>query len=83
MDCGCRDISGVIGPFLEGAEMSDDGGHCRRRVHGLLMSCFPTPFTLVYRCSKNTPKTAISATFRDLRRGLQAGRLARQHVAAS
>ena len=26
MDRGCRDISGVIGPLLEGAEVSDDGG---------------------------------------------------------
>ena len=25
MDRGCRDISGVIGPLAEGAEVSDDG----------------------------------------------------------
>ena len=49
----------------------------------MLMSRFATRFTLVDECSKNTPKTAISATFRDLRRSLQAGRLARQSIAAS
>jgi hypothetical protein len=43
----------------------------------------PKPFTLVYRCSKHIPKTAIFAIFRDLRRGLQAGMLGRQHLAAS
>ena len=47
---------------------------------------FATPFTLVYRCSKNIPKTAISAIsaiFQHVLRGLQAARLARQHVAGS
>jgi hypothetical protein len=28
-----------------------------------LMWRFPTPFTLVHRCLKHTPKTAISITF--------------------
>ena len=56
--------------------MSDDGGACRRRVvQRRIDVALPTPFTVVYRCSKTTPKTAISAIFRDLRRGLQAGRL--------
>jgi hypothetical protein len=44
---------------------------------------FATPLTLVYKCSKSTLKTAIFATSRDLRRGLPAGRLARQDIAAS
>ena len=59
-------------PSLRRAE---DRGHLAPRL--------ATPFTLVYRCSKYTPKTAISAIFRGLRRGSQAGRLARQHIAAS
>jgi hypothetical protein len=41
------------------------------------------PFTEVYKCSKNTPKKAISAIFWKVRRAFQVGRLARQHVAAS
>jgi hypothetical protein len=82
VDRGCRDISGVIRPLLEGAEMSDDGGDCRRPVTEVDVA-LPTPFTPVYRCSKYTRKTAILAIFRDLRRGLQAGMLARQHVTAS
>jgi hypothetical protein len=49
----------------------------------MLMSRVPTPFTSVYGCSKNTPNTAISAIFGHLLCGLQAARLARQHVAAS
>jgi hypothetical protein len=38
-------------------------------------SRFPTPFTLMNRCSKNTPKTAISAILEDPRRGWLAGML--------
>jgi hypothetical protein len=45
-------------------------------------SRFPTPFTPVNGCSKNIAKTVISAILGDLRCGLQAGRLARQHVVA-
>jgi hypothetical protein len=44
---------------------------------------FTTPFTLVYKCSKYPPKPQFSATIRGPQRGLQAGRLVRQHVAAS
>src|SRR2546430_878803 len=47
-----------------------------------LMSRLPTPFTLVYGCLKNIPKTIISITLSHLRRALQAARLARQHIAA-
>jgi hypothetical protein len=47
-----------------------------------LVSRFPTPFIAVYRCSKSTSKTATSAIFQHVLRGLQAARLARQHVAA-
>ena len=32
MDRGCREISGVIRPPAEGAEVSDHGEDCRRRV---------------------------------------------------
>jgi hypothetical protein len=31
----------------------------------------PGPFTLVYKCSKNTPKTAIPATLQPVLHGLQ------------
>jgi hypothetical protein len=44
---------------------------------------FATPFTRVYRCSKNISKTAIFAIFQGLRCGSEAGRLAQQGVAAS
>ena len=82
MDCGCRDISRVIGPLLEGAEMSDDTAIADDKQR-MLTSSLPAPFPRVYRCSKNTPKTAISATFQHVLGGLQTARLARQHVAAS
>jgi hypothetical protein len=74
--------SGVIGSLLEGAEVGD-AGRIVDDEQRMLMSRFPTPFTSVYRCSKNTLKTAISATSRDVRRTFQAGRLARQGFAAS
>ena len=44
---------------------------------------FATPFTLVYECSKNIPKTATSATLGNLGRGLRTAMHAQQHVAAS
>jgi hypothetical protein len=50
----------------------------RRAVIETLVPRFPRPFTRVYKCSKYTPKTAISAIFQDFRRGLPAGRLAQQ-----
>jgi hypothetical protein len=37
---------------------------------GMLMSRFPTPFTLVYRRLKTAPKVPFSATFRAARRAL-------------
>ena len=55
MDRGCREISDVIRPLLEGAEMSDDGGDCRRRVPEVDVA-LPAPFTPVYRCSKKLEK---------------------------
>jgi hypothetical protein len=45
----CRDVSGVIGPLAEGAEVSDDG-RIADDGSGRLVSRFPTPFTLVDRC---------------------------------
>ena len=33
----CRDMSGVIRPLLEEAEVSDEGGDCRRRVTELAL----------------------------------------------
>ena len=68
---------------LEGSRRENDDGDRRRRSCGVLQSRFATPFTLVDRCSKSTPKTATSAILGDLRRGLQVDRQARQHGAAS
>ena len=81
MNCGCRDMAGVIGPLLEGAEVSDEGIADDESADALV--ALPHAVYTSVQMLKNTPKTAISATFRDLRRGLQAGRLARQHVTAS
>jgi len=37
VNCGCRDISGVIALLLEGVEVSNDRGHYKRRVaHALV-----------------------------------------------
>ena len=36
LDRGYRDISGVIGPLEDGAEVSDDGEHGRRRNDRML-----------------------------------------------
>jgi hypothetical protein len=58
---GCLDISGVIRPLLEAAEVGDNGRIADDKSR-ILMSRFPTPLTSVYRRSKYTPKTAISAT---------------------
>jgi hypothetical protein len=79
---GWRDISSVIRPLFDGAEMNDDGGDSRRRTTAVDVA-LGTPFTLVNRCSKNSPKTAIFAILPGLRRGLQAETLAQQHLAAS
>jgi hypothetical protein len=79
---GCRDMSGVIGPFLDGAEVGNAGRIVNDELR-ILMSHFPTSFTLVYGCLKSTPKTAISASLGDLWRACLTARLARQHVAVS
>jgi hypothetical protein len=55
----------------------------RRAVVEALAPGFDTPFTLVYRCSKYTRKPPLCATFGGLRRGVRAGRLARQGIAGS
>ena len=81
MNCGCCDISGGIGPLLEGAEVSDEGD-CRRRVPDVYAG-FPHAVYTSEQMLEMHPKTAISAIFRDLRRGLQPGMLAQQRVAAS
>src|SRR5947208_2047892 len=44
LDRGCRDISGVIGPLAEGAEVSDDGRIADDESR-MLVSRFSTPFT--------------------------------------
>jgi hypothetical protein len=36
---------------------------------------FDTPFTLVYRCSKNAPKFSLFLTFRPARRDFQFAKL--------
>ena len=85
MDRGCRDISGVIGPLLEGAEVSDDGGiaddELSRRA-GIDVALPHAVYTSVQMLEIHA-KNCHFRHFWDVRRGLQAGRLARQHVAAS
>jgi hypothetical protein len=49
----------------------------------MVTSRFPTPFTLVYRRSKNTEKLQLLATFWTAQRGSQAARLTQQGIAAS
>jgi hypothetical protein len=64
---GCRDKSGVIGPLLTGAEMSDDTAIADDEL-GMIQSRFLTPFTPVYRCWKYTQKVSLCLTFRPARR---------------
>jgi hypothetical protein len=73
---------GVIGPLLDRAEVSYDRAVADGELR-MLTSRVHMPFTSVYRCSKNTPKTAICATSGGVRRAFEAGRLARQGIAAS
>ena len=47
MDRGCRDISGVIGPLAEGAEVSDDGADCRRRTTDVDVALLHAVYTSV------------------------------------
>jgi hypothetical protein len=75
---GCCDISSVSGLLLEGAEVSDDGGVADDELR-IVMSLFPRPFTMVYRCldhAKDLPVCAISWCASrdghiDLRRGIR------------
>jgi hypothetical protein len=55
-------MAGVIGPLLEAAEVGDDGRIANDESR-ILMSRFPTPFTLVGRCSKKSPKLPFLSFF--------------------
>jgi hypothetical protein len=57
-------MSDVIRPLVNGAEMSDDSAIADDE-RWTLTPLFRTPFTLLDRCSKNLPKTAIFAIFRE------------------
>ena len=53
MKRGFRDISGVIGPLLEAAEVSDDGGDCRGRVTNAYLAVPYAVYTSVRMLEKH------------------------------
>jgi hypothetical protein len=84
--CGPNLVHGTTRSVEDGIPTQERGNESPEgepEPRPLAWSVFPTPFTSVNRCSKSIPKTAISAILGDLRRGLRAARLARQHVAES
>jgi GNAT superfamily N-acetyltransferase len=72
VDRGCRDISGVLRPLLEGAEMSDDGriadDESSRRA-GIGVAFLHAVYTM-YKRWNYAEKVSLSPTFRDVRRAL-------------
>jgi hypothetical protein len=69
LDRGCRDISGVVGPLAEGAEVSDDG-RIADSGSERLVSRLATSFALLYKRWNYVEKAPLFATFQDVRRAL-------------
>ena len=74
MDRGCRDISGVIRPHLEAAEVTDDGriaddeSSRRARIGVVLLHAVYT----MYKRWNYVEKVSLCPTLRDARRALNA-----------